>query len=212
VQGRLLWQVGEFDVWLETARWLARMHAQVGRPTPAIVEQARLLHYDAAFCGRWAERALQYASASAEASTVLRHIAARYSRVTDRLAALPASFLHGEFYASNVLVASNGDATGIFPVDWEMAGVGPGLLDLAALVSGHWDAHERRAFARAYFDELHGEASDVARFEKLHEGLEWCRLHVAIQWLGWSENWSPPKEHAHNWLRDIRELASTLDL
>jgi aminoglycoside phosphotransferase (APT) family kinase protein len=42
----------------------------------------------------------------------------------------------------------------VCPVDWEMAAVGPGLVDLAALSAGGWTAPEREALALAYYAAL----------------------------------------------------------
>ena len=65
---------------------------------------------------------------------------------TERLLALPVGFIHGELYPSNVLV---GERTGrICAVDWEMAGIGPLLLDLAALTSGAWTQRAQRDSGR----------------------------------------------------------------
>ena len=36
--------------------------------------------------------------------------------------------------------------------------------------------------------------------ETLSADLARCRLHLALQWLGWSPDWRPPPEHAHDWL------------
>jgi thiamine kinase-like enzyme len=53
--------------------------------------------------------------------------------------------LDGEYYASNIVVAGQR----VCPVDWELAGAGPGLLDLAALTTG-WSYADRAAIAAAY--------------------------------------------------------------
>lgn len=183
VDGVVLWQVGELDVWCDVARWLARMHARLadraGEPF--------LLRLDAEYYRRWPRRAQELRGG-------LDHVVARYDEVVARLLALPVTVVHGEFYASNILVAGSR----ICPVDWEMAGAGPGLLDLAALTSG-WPAEERAAIVAAY--------GDVPA-----DALECCRLHLAVQWLGWSPGWSPPPEHAHDWLREAGEAAEALGL
>ncbi len=62
-------------------------------------------------------------------------LASAHERALARLAGLPAVFVHGEFYASNILVSPGR----VCPVDWEMAGIGPGVLDLAALATA-WRA------------------------------------------------------------------------
>ncbi len=38
------------------------------------------------------------------------------------------------------------------------------------------------------------------------------RLYIAVQWLGWSRDWSPPAEHAHDWLSEALSLAEELEL
>jgi thiamine kinase-like enzyme len=123
--------------------------------------------------------------------------------VVERLIALPVTFIHGEFYASNVLVESNG-RTRICPIDWEMAGIGPSLIDLAALASGKWTDERRTELAAAYLD-----AAPSAEFLA---DLDCCLLHLAVQWLGWSADWQPPAEHAHDWAGEAVRLAEKLGL
>ena len=133
-----------------------------------------------------------------------------YDRVIRHLVALPATFLHGEFYASNVLVHEKGEGLRVCPVDWEMAAVGPGLIDLAALTAGGWTADEREALALAYHAALvPGESWPPAAFLT---ALDYCRLHLAVQWLGWSTGWSPPPEQAQDWLGEALGLAEKLGL
>jgi hypothetical protein len=31
-----------------------------------------------------------------------------------------------------------------------------------------------------------------------------------VQWLGWSSQWSPPAQHAHDWLSEALALAERL--
>lgn len=199
VEGDPLWQVGELEAWAAAASWLAKLHS-----TARTGDSARLLRYDAGFFMKWLGRALEFAP-----SRQLERIASSYGCVVDRLAGWPASFVHGEFYASNILVERPGDGFRIRPVDWEMAGTGPGLLDLAALTSGAWSAEARERVARAYFEaaapELRG-----AGWSDFADALERCRLYLAVQWLGWSPDWSPPDEHAHDWLAEALELAERL--
>ena len=177
VRGIPLWQC-ELDLWSPAARWLKQLHSHRFGNLPA-----SLLRHDAAYFARWIERA-------AEFRPELRRIAKKYGRVIDRLTALPATFIHGEFYPSNILVE---DGRRIRPVDWETAAVGPGLIDLAALCGGRFDDARREQLAQEYGAAI--------------EDLEFCRLHLAIQWLGWSSDWKPPEEHAHDWLAEVMSLA-----
>ena len=200
VDGFPLWQTDDPVTWDSAARWLARLHG-LSAPTG----HRHLLRYDAGYLRRWIHRAVDFAPAGS-----LDAVAAGWERVIARLAAWPLTLIHGEFYPSNVLVRRGGAGTSIVPVDWEMAGVGPGLLDLAALTSGGWSEEERERLALAYRDALPSLMRPPAH--ELLDALDHFRLYVAVQWLGWSRAWSPPVEHAHDWLADARLLGERLGL
>jgi thiamine kinase-like enzyme len=112
-----------------------------------------------------------------------------------RLLNLPVTFIHGEFYASNVMV----DGDRIRPIDWETAAVGPAMMDLAALCAGKLDDGQRDEIIDAY-------GRDNA------DGLDECRLQLAIQWLGWSKDWTPPKDQQQDWLAEAMSLAGKLGI
>jgi hypothetical protein len=57
------------------------------------------------------------------------------SIVVDTLSNAPRTLIHGELYPQNVLVNDLGPVV----IDWESAGVGPGVFDLAVLTQGSWD-------------------------------------------------------------------------
>jgi len=194
VRGVELWQLGELAAWEDAARWLARFH-QSGHAAPP-----SLLVHDAQSYRRWLERA-----ASFHGRKALAPVAARHEQVLERLARLPATVIHGEYYPSNVLVRANGSPSRICPVDWEMAAVGPGLIDLAALTFG-WEEDAARRIAHAYRETL---ARPPVEDELLLD-LDCCRLQLAVQWLGWSAHWAPPAEHAHDWLAEAHSLAERL--
>ena len=167
--------------------------------------------YDAAFYDRWLKRALTFADRREPSQRrAIGRIADGYDRVVERLTSIQSTLIHGELYASNVLVQETWEGIRVAPVDWEMAAVGPGLVDLAALVAGGWSDAQRTAIVQAYFEAvppLHAWPwDDFAR------ALEYCRLHLAVQWLGWSPDWSPPHEHAQDWLAEAVRLAERLDL
>ena len=184
VDGVELWQVGELETWIEAARWLARFHRSFESEA---IPAEHLIQYDLAFFKVWPERA-------ARRHPALTNLLRQYDRVVDLLCQQPPTMIHGEFYASNVMVAG----ARIAPVDWEMAGIGPAALDLAALISG-WGPDETTALLAGY-----GEMSLQA--------IEAARLHLALQWLGWSAEWSPPPEHARDWLAEAMGAAARLGI
>ena len=73
-------------------------------------------------------------------------------------------------------------------------------LDLAALVSGNWSEEAKRHMAAAYHRELRKAGRPWASLQDLLRGLYLCRLQLAVQWLGWSNDWTPPQEHRQDWL------------
>ena len=90
-----------------------------------------------------------------------------------------------------------------------MAAIGPGQIDLAALTAGSWSEDARRSMALAYHAVL---PAGPWTADALLDGLEYCRLHLAVQWLGWAEGWTPPPDHAHDWLGEALSVAERLGL
>jgi aminoglycoside phosphotransferase (APT) family kinase protein len=209
VDGRPLWQAGELTVWQAVARWLAGLHhhfsSQGRRPRPS----GHLIVYDADYYDRWIQRALAFADRREPwRRRAIGQIADRYERVVERLTSLPTTLIHGELYASNVLIQETWEGVRVAPVDWEMAAVGPGLVDLAALVAGGWSDEQRTTIVRAYFDAL--PLPRAWEWDDFVRALNHCRLHLAVQWLGWSPDWSPPQAHAQDWLAEAQHLAGDL--
>lgn len=203
------------ETWQEVARWLGKMHTHFAQQANLLTQQPYLLIYNSDFYKRWLCRARNFVqhseSYTEESRQQFEWLAERYDPVVESLLALPVTFIHGEFYASNVLVEERPDGLRVCPIDWEMAAVGPGLLDLAALIAGTWTEEEKRTLALSYYEAL-GTENDWESEESFLTALAYCRLHVAVQWLGWSSNWTPPPEQAQNWLSEASYLAEKLKL
>jgi len=217
VPGVELYQVGELVTWQQVARWLAAMHVQFAEKTGKLGRAAPLLHYDPGYYRLWLERTQAFVPKGAlrlkgMAWASWERLVRRYDRVIGRLAALPQTLIHGEFYASNVLVCESAEGLRVCPVDWEMAAAGPGLIDLAALTAGHWTEEEQNALAEAYFEAAQAGGLWPAGREAFRAALDDCRLHLAMQWLGWSPHWSPPTEHTQDWLAEALRLAEKIGL
>jgi hypothetical protein len=197
VAAPLLSEIGEFASWLETARWLARFHSALDE-TAATVAAPQLLKYDAA---RYWDRLNR---ASKAVGPILDPIVSGYGRVVEVLTALPRTFIHGEFYPSNVLVKKLEDGlVRICPVDWEAAGVGPGFLDIAALASGKWERDQRLQLLEAYVQTL----PQRMRPQDPVQVFDSCQLQAALQWIGWAEQWTPPAAHAHDWIDEALRIS-----
>jgi hypothetical protein len=202
VDGPVLWQVGELDRWREAARWLGRAHHRLA-PLAAEAPDS-FVRYDAAHCHAWAARARRHEHDPGRRRR-LDHLLDVHARAVEELAALPVTVVHGECYPSNVVLADAGPVPRVCVLDWEMAGVGPGALDLAALAGG-WAPSERQELVGAYAAATGRIPGSVGREADVAE------LHLCIRWLGWSAGWQPPEEHAADWLARGLELAEELGL
>lgn len=208
VEGRELYQVGERALWETVARRLGGMHVRLAGDLDRRIAEARLLDFDEPYYRAWIERARDFSRAPGRPASFadsVEQLVTRYEAALGELLALPRTVIHGEFYASNVLVGSGPDPR-VCPVDWELAAVAPGLVDLAALISGGWSGEDRQALVSAYRS-----APGVTPFTDRR--LDLARLHLAIQWLGWTESsWVPPEGQRHDWLGEALALADGLGL
>lgn len=196
VEGEVLTDVGEIEVWCEAAAWAARLDgAADAGPAP-------LLHRDAEWHQRWVEAATASLGDDPLADRLREHGPA----LVERLSSLSRSFLHGELYPANVLVARGEGQTRIAPVDWELAGIGPYALDLAALVSG-WDRDDREAMCRSFHRSL---PPGAPAYGELLAAVELCELSLALQWIGWSPGWVPPEAQRRDWPAEAARLLGTV--
>lgn len=213
VPGVELWQVGEMAVWEEVARWLARFHARFSTRVEEVwAGNPHLLEYGPAAYRFWALRARRAVESSGDPrSRSLVRMLRGYDRVVDALLELPSTFLHGEFFPSNILVTNRPGDWRVCPVDWEMAAVGPGALDLAALCSG-WHDDERAQLVSAYHDAAQTAGTASGGWRDLALEVDRLTLHLALQWLGWADEWQAPPQHAHDWLGEAIDVAERLGL
>jgi Ser/Thr protein kinase RdoA (MazF antagonist) len=216
VPGSDLARSGSFEIWIATAQWLAAAHQKLTAALSQWTQRQRLMRYDYNCFSNWiddAERSLrrpQRADGGAVEPWEIAWLVER-SRSAARLASsLPPSLIHGDFYPSNVLISEASQQRRICTIDWETAGIGPALLDLAALVSGSWSEQQQAELAGYYFDaEAEAAVPPSGKIDQLM-ALRCCRLMLAMKWIGWSPEWQPPLEHRHDWLAEALELAREL--
>jgi aminoglycoside phosphotransferase (APT) family kinase protein len=218
VCGVPLTEVGDFGVWQQACRWLASMHHRMaGDPGAAdAIATVPLVQYDRAHAQLWMSRAQEHVQADVAQPRTRRErfasLAPKYDAVLDEIAAEPAGFMHGEFFASNVLVETVSGQGRIRPIDWEVAGVGPVLMDLAALTAGRWTQDERTQLASAYRTAAAGLTHAPPPPDDFMRALDCCRLQLAVERLGWARRWTPPVTHSQDWLGDAMHAADRLGL
>lgn len=204
--GVRLCEIGDLEPWRATARWIAEFHRGFEAAVEDVVRRGTpLLRHGRQWLGRWIDRAV---CAGSSDTSGLRFLRDRIDALADRLGEMSVTIVHGELYASNVIVeATSPLGHRVSPIDWEMIAVAPGLVDLAALTAGSWPLAARSAIEAAYCDAL-GRTADPSFAAE----LDACRLALCIQWLGWMPGWRAPDEHRHDWCGQAVALAEELNL
>lgn len=211
ISGCPLYEVGDLETWMAASRWAAGFHVRARTIVDAPRLGRQLMIQDEHLLRRWLILARRRAvrGSGTLAATELERIEDPYETAVDILASRPRTVLHGELYPSNLMVERTGHTVAIRPVDWEWTAIGPAELDLAALTAGDWPDRDRSALLRAYREEAGVRSSDPDAGE--HErALRAARLVLAVQWLGWAEEWTPPVHHARDWLQEARDAAADL--
>ncbi len=216
IDGEELYQIGDFDAWCDAARWLAHMHDDLIDIT-LNCGTTLLEKYDEDYWHGLIDRAggVLTRGDNIRGDTirpgVLTWFEPACQQAAREVAQLPATFVHGEFYASNILIERRNVNTRVCPIDWETAGIGTGLLDLAALTAGDWSDDQKQALAKAYYDALRHKHVPWAEFDEFIEAVNNCRLLLAIKWIGWCPGWEPPVEHRFNWVQEAMQMAQAVN-
>jgi len=219
VKGPLLWQLGRITHWQQTARWLARFHREASclLDSTRLLRRVRLLRYDEQSYATWivrAESMLRGTLLSNDRSSAQQfaRIVRRYDRVVDHLCQLPQTLVHGEFYPGNIVMRWTGETHETCPIDWELAGWAPGVVDLAALSGGHWSQSDKREILAAYLDASSQLSPTETTPAELARSVAYAQLHLCVRHLGWAARWRPQGQQARTWLADALTLAAQLGL
>jgi aminoglycoside phosphotransferase len=204
VGGTPLAEFGAIDRWCEAAVAAARMHDCLALRAGECRSPIPFDRPTSASNRRWYDRAIaalrRGESTDDESGASIGLLETLRDRVPPALGALPPTIVHGELYASNILMTSD-DA--VF-VDFETLGVAPGPVDLAAIVTG-WALPDRAHMVAAY-----REASTTWQhrsFDELHHVVAAARVQYAARWLGWANDWVPPAAHRTDWHAELRDAA-----
>ena len=202
-----LYDEGDPEAWASAARWLGEFHTRGRRLVGDLLGCGHLLIQDSILHRHWLRRAQRFALGRGRRGVIarLRALADPYRRAIAFLEREPRTLLHGEYYASNVLVCRTGAGWSVSPVDWESLAIGPAALDVAALISGGWDRETRARMISAHAETV-AEGADAPASTAICA----AELVIAVQWLGWSDRWTPPPQHAHDWLHVATDAAARL--
>jgi thiamine kinase-like enzyme len=113
--------------------------------------------------------------------------------------------VHNDLAPKNVLADRSADPARICFVDWEMAGLGCGVMDLVHLKHGLGPEDDREMCA-AYCGELNGTGllpDDPQERDALFAA---CELHQTLYRLAHLRPWKVPLARAAQWVDEAREL------
>jgi hypothetical protein len=188
--------------WFTAARRLADLHAHFARSGDALRGHDFLLSLDAGYFRAWGERARgAVARQSSELGERLARLLAKDNGAWDLLADQPPTLVHNDLACKNVVADRSVTPTRIVIVDWELAGVGCGFLDLVHLKYG-LDAAGDAAMVAAYRSQLESTCllpPDDHDFDRL---VAACELHKTLYRLAHSPAWNLPLDRLTQWVAD----------
>lgn len=159
----------------------------------------------------------QLLTGSLEVLTGLGQLLSQVEAVAQKLQTAPPTLLHGDFHPGNLLLQ---DEDEVFVFDWQLAGVGPGVLDLVTFVSAClWESPTLPLTAemliQIYRDEMTARVGirwdDAEWAELLDQARMWCFIQ---EMLGWAANATPQEFGAREamfrdlWLRPVLDAAN----
>jgi hypothetical protein len=196
----------DLEHWYTAARQLARLHRHFAQCPEKLRGCPFLLHLDGNYGEAWAHRALAAVGRqSADLARRFGPVVRDYNAASAFLSAQPPTLVHNDLAPKNVIADRSQLPARICFVDWEMAGVGCGVLDLVHLTYGLDPESERRMRA-TYGDELAGSGllpPNAADADRLFAA---CELHKTVSRLAFSEVWRLPLERVAEWITEAREL------
>jgi aminoglycoside phosphotransferase (APT) family kinase protein len=132
-----------------------------------------------------------------------------YGPVATLLGQQPVTLVHNDVAPKNVIVDRSVEPSRICFVDWEMAGVGCGLLDLVDLKYGLDAASDGQMFA-AYREAVAGSGLLPAAPNELRRLVAACELHKTLYRLAFGRSWGVPEERLAEWVTAARRHRADL--
>jgi aminoglycoside phosphotransferase (APT) family kinase protein len=192
--------------WFTAARRLAQMQLYFNGRTDELTGSGFLLRLNTDYLRAWARRAIAAATdRSTELAAELKPVVENLSGAAELLARQPLTLVHNDLAPKNVLADRSTDPAQIFFVDWEMAGIGCGMLDLVHLKYGLKLADDQKMLD-AYCGELAGTGLVPSRRDELRSLLAACELHQTIYRLAHIHAWNVATDTAGKWVADARQF------
>jgi hypothetical protein len=183
VDGLQLRHIGERSVWESVATWVGRYHTALSRRAGiATAVAVRLPRWNADHY-RWT-LARVHEHVSKRGNRLQRQSMAVVDRhhdwMTHQLLNSLDTVMHGQMYPANVVVDVATPRPRICVLDWETAAVGPGVVDVAALIEGRWSEEDRLALIEAYLLGRDGIVT-TSSLVSVQQEIRCARVHLALE-------------------------------
>jgi aminoglycoside phosphotransferase (APT) family kinase protein len=191
--------------WATAAQRLAEFHSHFAARADALRNCDFLLRLDEGYFAAWARRARAVlADQSPQLAAQLDSIITGYDAACQLLAAQPVTLVHNDLAPKNVIADRSHVPARICLIDWEMAGVGCGLLDLVHLKYG-LDRQRGQELIAAYQSALRPGLVPEDE-QELARVLAACELHKTLYRLAHSSNWNLPLATLAQWVAEAQEF------
>jgi thiamine kinase-like enzyme len=190
--------------WVTAAKRLADFHAHFAVHVESLEACDFLLRLNETYFAAWAQRAIvALASQSTELAKRLAEILSNYSPIIKLLAGQPPTLVHNDLAPKNVIADPTQTPARICLIDWEMAGIGCGLLDLVHLKYGLSPDQEQEMLTAYRSRMTHLLPKDDQQFAQL---LAACELHKTLYRLAHSPAWNLPLTTLAQWVGEAQEF------
>ena len=199
----------DLDCWARAAEELGAMHAAFASQVPELESYDFLARDDVTGYIAPAEHAHRVLSTGhADTAGLIRPVVEGYERVAVELAGERRTLVHGDLAPKNVVIAGHDHTKRAVFIDWEWAGIGPGLGDVADLVNGLDECATARMLD-AYAGSAGG-AAVPTEDGALSRSFKLALLHKTMFRLGRSSDWEVSDDQVTAWARAAVDLYSEL--
>ena len=140
-------------------------------------------------------------------------LAERHSSIVDVLLAEHTAFIHGEFYAANILVGQRRRAPwsfGRWTGKWRRSDRRSSIS--RACSPGDGPTRSGLTWRTCTSPSDAGTGGAVPPRAHYLKTLDCCLIHLSVRNLGWSRDWSPPPDRSHDWLHEAMRLCDKWQL
>jgi hypothetical protein len=204
--GGLQLRHAEFDNWIPAVGWLGRLQGCFEPLLGRLKECAWLQTHNEAFFRFRAHRALESIEGSyPHLAAPLRPIVRRYESLIGFMASQPRTFVHGAYTPGAIFIDPTCRPVRVCPFDWELAGVGSRVYDLAFVCDG-FDEPRLDTLLRAYEDEVVARGIRVPPRKDTRYLIDCFRLHRIFNFISQTDERGYAEKDARRLVASAEEL------